>query len=314
MTELDEGSSQSNSAWDDLPAYALDALTPEERAKVDRLISQSPEAFQTLMAYMETAERLSEFVSPLEPPASVREAILSGADRDIFLTRVARQDAKELEPAFFARLAGWLSPARVVYAGTSAALLAVIGIAIVFGLENSKLNSHVDTLRSEVAVELERMAELRDQVGTNNDQVQQQQLEIARLTTVNAALNQALKDQQWLTFVTGNRQYRVAEFLVGSTEHPEATGSLTVENFADTAVFLVGGLPTLTDDSQYILWLVGNGTADPVASFTVDEAGRARVEFTLPNNISAYDNVIVTMEPIDFDDQPGAQVMSASNE
>jgi hypothetical protein len=318
MTKLENTDSQNSSPREDLPAYALNALTADERRRVEAYLSQYPEAWEELVQYMEAAEHvgLGAPAPAAEVILQVRENILSQADRDIFLTRLAKQEARSVRPGFARRVFGaWLRPARVAYAGTSAALMAVIGLSVVFGLENSRLKSEVDTLRTDVSSELGKVQELRDSVDANSQVVASQESEIARLTAVNAALNEALKNQQWLTYVVQNEEFRVSDLITGGSQAPEATGVLTVsESVADEAVLLVMGLPPAPEGYQYQLWLMRGSIAEPMASFQVNAAGMARVEFKLPADISLYGSAIVTRERTGVEDtgMPGTQVMTAS--
>lgn len=314
MTKLDDSDSQNSSPRDDFPAYALNALTPEERRRVEAYLSQHPEAWEELVEYLEATEHIGVGAPAAEPPLSIREVIVSQADRDIFLTRVARQEARSASPSFKERFAVWLRPARMAYAGTTAALLAVVGIAVVFGLENARLKTQVGSLRDDMSVEVAKVDELHESVSQNNGVVATQQAEIARLTNVNAALNEAIKNQQWLTYVTENEEFHVSDLFVGSPQAPQAAGVLSVKNLDDDAVFLVNGLPPAPDGYQYMLWIVGDSGTEPVASFQVNEAGQARVEFKLTAKVGAYQSAVVTQEPTSstVTASPGSEVMVTS--
>lgn len=301
--------------WGDLPAYALNALSPEERARVDALLESSPEARDELRRYMEAIENLSYMAADAEPSERIRRRLLAQADSDLHLRTIARQEAQSVQPKKTPLLRVLLQPARVAYAGTAAALISVVAIATVFGMENSRLNSEVDQLRTDVDTELVEMAKLRESIDQTNAQFVSQDAEVARLTAVNAALNEALENLQWLTYVTQNNEYRVPNYLEGSSQAPEATGTLAVKNFDDPAVLLVSSLPPAPEGYQYALSLVRDGDTETVATFQVNEAGMARVEFMLPDNIVQYESVIVTLEPQDAAVQTlsGPEVLSASS-
>ena len=315
MTDLDNSDGINSSPREDLPAYALNAPTADERRRVEAYLRQDPEAWEELVQYLEAAEHVGAAVVSQDPPPRIREIILSQADRDIFLTHVAHEEALSVRPGMGDRLKVWLRPARMAYAGTSAALLAVISLSIVFGMENARLKSEVGDLRSEIAEELGQVQALRESVEANSLLVTSQESEVARLTAVNAALNEALKNQQWLTYVTQNEQFQVPNWFTGGPQAPEATGTLAVKSFSDEAVLLVTGLPPAPQGYQYTLWLVSSASTEPVASFQVNTAGMARVEFKLPSLTATYDSAIVTREPMTEDDNglPGAEVMSASD-
>ena len=246
---------------------------------------------------MKTVEGLGRLANPVEPPTRVRESILTQADRDIHLMNVARQEAKSVLPTFRQRVAATFSPARIAYTGAAAAFVAVLGFAVVFGVQSSRLNSEVSGLREDLAAESARYHDLEETVQVTSQRFDDQEEEVARLTAVNAALNEALKNQQWLTYVTNSKEFSVPNWLVGSSDAPEANGTLAVKYLDDAAVLLVAGLPPAPDGFQYMLWLVKQGVPEPVASFQVNEGGMARVEFDLPSNINLYESVLVSREP-----------------
>lgn len=63
-----------------LAAYALDAVTDEERAIVERHLAESPEARAEVDAYREAAAGLAGDTSPVAPPASLRASIFDRLD------------------------------------------------------------------------------------------------------------------------------------------------------------------------------------------------------------------------------------------
>jgi hypothetical protein len=286
--------------WGDLPAYALNALSPEERSRVDALLEISPEARDELRRLLEATENLSHLIPQVEPSGDIRQSLLAQADMDIRLIDVAREDARSVRPpgqvTVFTR--ALFRPINIAYAGTAAALIAVIGIAVIFGMENSRLESDVNDLQAAIEAEQVQVAELRSLVNDTTARFASQDAEVARLTAVNAGLNEAFKNQQWLTYVTQNSEFRVPNYFVGGPQAPEANGTLAVKNFDDQAVFLVSGLPPAPDDYQYMLSLVHGGVPEAVATFQVNEAGMAKVDFTLSSSIDLYEGAIVSLEPM----------------
>lgn len=296
--------------WGDLPGYALNALSPEERSRVYDLLAVSPEARDELRSLLEAAENLSYLVTQAEPWERVRRLLLAQADTDIHLSDVAREDARSIRPRRSISVRSVLNPARIAYTGVAAALIAVLGVAVMFSAENSRLDSEVGQLRADMQTELAQVTELRSMVEDTNAQFISQDEEVARLTAVNAAVNEALKNMQWLTYVTQNREFRVPNYFVGNAQAPEANGTLAVKNFDDEAVFLVSGLPPAPDNYQYMLSLVRDGVPEAVATFQVNEAGMARVDFKLPDNIGQFERAVVSLEPLGS--QFGSDVMALS--
>lgn len=296
MTDPDTFENTYDSAWEDLPAYALNALDKPARANVEALLRRSAEARAELEQHLKTVEGLGRLARQVEPPARIRENILDQADRDVHLMNVAREEARSVLPTFNQRIAAMLHPARVAYVGAAAAFVAVLGFAVVFGVENARLNSEVGELREEYAADSARFEELENAVQSTSDRFSDQEAEVARLTAVNSALGEALKNQQWLTYVTNSREFSVPNWLVGGADAPEANGTLAVKYLDDSAVLLVSGLSPAPEGHQYMLWLVRQEVPEPVASFQVNEGGMARVEFDLPSNINAFDGVLVSRE------------------
>jgi hypothetical protein len=313
MTDSDSFDLSIPDPWGDLPAYALNALGAEERARVEALLDVSPEAREELRLYMEMAEALS-YVADSAPPEHVRAGLLAQADSDIHLMDVARAEARSVRPSRRSAFYGLFRSVRVPYVGTAAALIAVMGIAIFFGIESSRLGSEVAQLRMDREADLAQVADLRQVVDETSAQSDAQKAEVARLTAVNAGLNEALKNQQWLTYVTQNREFRVPNYFVGGPGAPEANGTLAVKNFDDLAVFLVSGLPPAPDGFQYGLTLVRDGVPEQVATFQVNEAGMARVEFKLPDNIVQFESAMVVLNSVDPGDMSvsGLEVMQVS--
>ena len=316
MTDSDSFDLSVPDPWGDLPAYALNALNPEERARVEALLEVSPEAREELRLHLEMAENLSLLATQAGsvPAERVRANLLAQADSDIHLMDVARQEARSVRPSRVAALSGFFLSFRAAYVGTAAALISVMGIAIFFGIENSRLGSEMAQLRMDREADMAQVADLRQSMDEASAQFDAQEAEVARLNAVNTGLNEALKNQQWLTYVTQNREFRVPNYFVGGPGAPEANGTLAVKNFDDLAVFLVSGLPPAPDGFQYGLTLMRDGVPEQVATFQVNEAGQARVEFELPDSIAQFESAMVVLNPVDPSNTTvsGLEVMQVS--
>jgi anti-sigma-K factor RskA len=301
MTDSDSFDLSVPDPWGNLPAYALNALNPEERARVEALLEVSPEAREELRLYQDMAEKLSHLATQAGsiPSERVRASLLAQADSDIHLIDLAREEARSVRPSRVAALSGFFRSFRAAYVGTAAVSVSVLGIALFFGIENSRLGSEVAQLRMDREADLAQVADLRQAMDEASVEFDVQQAEVARLNAVNDGLNEALKNQQWLTYVTQNREFRVPNYFVGGPGAPEANGTLAVKNFDDLAVFLVSGLPPAPDGFQYGLTLMRDGVPEQVATFQVNQAGQARVEFDLPDNISQFESAMVVLNPVD---------------
>ena len=63
-----------------LAAYALDAVTDEERVLVERRLAESAEARAEVEAYREAAGRLAETTAPVAPPPSLKASLFDRLD------------------------------------------------------------------------------------------------------------------------------------------------------------------------------------------------------------------------------------------
>ncbi len=124
-----------------LPFYALDALTEEEKELVDVYLAEHPEAREQIRDMESAAAALPFGIAAVEPPAHVKEALM---------TRVAADaKARSAAPVVGARR-GW----RVENLFRSLSLAAA-AIAILWAVV---LNAQVARLRDEIVALNERLA------------------------------------------------------------------------------------------------------------------------------------------------------------
>ncbi len=77
-----------------LPLYALGALTPEERARVEEALKAHPELWEEAKAFLETAADLAQALPPLPPPPGLEERVMARIrPRRPFLPLLARAAA-----------------------------------------------------------------------------------------------------------------------------------------------------------------------------------------------------------------------------
>ena len=63
--------------WGDLAGYALNALSPEERLRVEQLLETSQEARDELRRFMEATENLSHLAGDTEPSYRVKRLLMA---------------------------------------------------------------------------------------------------------------------------------------------------------------------------------------------------------------------------------------------
>ena len=146
-----------------LALYALGALSDAERAQVDAYVADQPEAQAQLAELIRTASALPFAATPVEPPASLRDALMDRVHADAR----ARSSSTAVRPTpspvsrFVASPRGGL--ALQALAGVS------VLIAIVMGIWALALSAEVGRLRDETAAlrrDLARQAEVIAQVSS----------------------------------------------------------------------------------------------------------------------------------------------------
>ena len=296
--------------FDDLPAYALNALSPAERAAVDALLARSPEARRQLAELQEGTDLLVATVPAVDPPPHLRARILSHAALDV---TGALREAQEVldhipepeEATFGERLRDWFRPARMAYSGASMAMATAIAFAVFFGLQTSRLGNEVNQLEGTLAQQVEIMDRLEQDLTSASTVAAEQIMEVNRLTEANTSLQASLRDQRWLTYVSSNQSWQVPNWFQGNQIAPSANGALAVKRSSNDAVFLVSGLPSAPIGHYYQLWMVTrDGTPLQGAGFQVDEFGQANVPFEMPGLISEFSGAFVTLET--WAKQPGS--------
>ena len=278
-----------NPAFEDLAAHALGALEDEENDRVLALLSESPAARAELRELLEGAEVLGRSLPAIQTPPGMKERLLAAAVLEMSPAADARLDEVQPSPVFSSADAlkwvlGIFKPARLAMATSAAALIVAAILAATFGRQTSDLRDEIHVLESELVQEKDSRAEM-----VSND-------EVSRLRETNNALQEALRDQMWLTYVSNNQSWDASEWLTGGSTAPRAHATIVVKRGTQEAVLLVGGLDQLRPGENYQLWFTADGDMSPMASFEVDQAGTARVPFTFNRNIYDYDGAAVTVE------------------
>ena len=285
-----------NPAFEDLAAHALGALDDEENERVLALLEESPAARAELRELLEGAENLARSLPAVETPRGMKDRLLAAANADIASTSEATQVEVQSDPEFTSAdaikwLLGIFKPARLAMATSAAALIVAAVLAGIFGNQTSDLRQQTKQLMDEIQV-LE--SELVQEKASRTEMVSN--AEVSTLRATNDALQEALRDQMWLTYVSNNQSWDASEWLTGGSSAPRAHATIVVKRGSLDAMLLVGGLDQLRPGEHYQLWFAADGQMTPMASFQVDQAGTARVPFTFNRNIYDYDGAAVTIE------------------
>lgn len=313
--------------FDDIAAYALDALAPEERRQVDDLLARSDDARRELASMQEAAAAIAVAVPQAEPPISLKARLLISSGQKIpGALRVSESlngaAAPDPGPARLPAAAkprarpGWVTP--VAAAGSIAAIAAAVVLAVLFGTRTQRLQNNLDSVTSQLAqgraemVSVQAtMTSLQVELASDRERTGAQEQQVSQLAEVNNALKSEIRDHRWVTYVTMNRNWDAPSWFRGSTETPGAQGQIIVSPQGDRGFLVIDGLPALPSGSVYKLWLFDASAKAAVADFDVNEVGYALVEFRMPALLGNFTNAAITRDVLTERQSPGIEVLSA---
>jgi anti-sigma-K factor RskA len=85
--------------------------------------------------------------------------------------------------------------------------------------------------------------------------------------------------------------------LQGTENQPEAEGILILEKEGNLGTLIVNELHPLDESQQYQLWLIAGEDRTSGGVFSVTERGYGRVYISLPEPLSSYSGLGITIEP-----------------
>jgi anti-sigma-K factor RskA len=270
------------------PFYALDALTNEERAEVERYVAANPPARLRLMELTTAAADLSATAEPIQPSAAVKANLMARVEADAQSAAPGRASTRRDSPPAPAAQArpparrrwGWLPAAGLALAVL--ALLVAAGVIVNQNRQIGSLRATIDSLQQSVAgleADLEGLELINDELS---DQLRAREDQLATYLAP-GAITLALGD------ITG--------------QNPDSVGSLTIDPASGAATLLVANLPPLAEDQTYQAWLIVDDTLVSAGTFDVDQNGAAShaIEGARPGD---FDGVGVSREPAGGSEQP----------
>ena len=92
--------------------------------------------------------------------------------------------------------------------------------------------------------------------------------------------------------------------LTASDPASRATGYVLISADGDSGALVVDGLPPLSEDQQYQLWLIRDGQRTSGAVFSTDEKNYGGTRIRAPRPLTDYSSVGITIEPSGGSPQP----------
>lgn len=285
-----------------LPAFVIGALEPDEMLAMDAFLYAHPE-WQARVQSMEAAAMSLAHAAPrVALPARTKEHLMAQARADgailpappaeapakrtplLPAAPAAQQAARPLrglrpippaQPRAPQPTANWFGVfwRTVAAAGAAAAILLLAGITWQLRSNVAQLSGQVSSLQSQLA-ELE---------GEN-----------AQLQQINGTLQQQLQMQSQQLAVLANPQQTIA--LAGTEDAASASGVFYRQG--GDAVLVVSGLPALSDEQTYQLWLLPpEGDSVPADLIQLTGAAMQTVAVSVPPQHEHLIGIGVSIEP-----------------
>jgi anti-sigma-K factor RskA len=268
---------------DSLPAYALDALEPEEQRTVDEhLAAGCDDCRRAVKDYRSVTDQIALSLSPVTPNIRVKQRLLERINR---LPREGMETRRREDTGTVAA-----SPTRRVAASEKR--------RVAHSLRWQWLG-WTTALAASVALFffVQQNAELRQQIAD-------QAAELARLQGQVADLRQVLVTLR-------DPDVRLAR-LTGSPKTPEASARMLWNPRQHAGYFYAHNLPPLSPDKTYQLWVIAEGPPIGAGIFSVNQqgSGEIRVEpLAQAENVKMF---AVTIEPAGGREQPTLDQMVLS--
>jgi anti-sigma-K factor RskA len=239
-----------------LPAYALNALGPEEESMVESHIDGCPWCSALVREHFQAAAALSQAAEQLEPPPALKDRIIRAAKR-----RPQRQRE---------RVSGF-SLNRFVLGAASTFAVLLLAAVLTFGI---MMSQQIDDLQEENAGLVAQAS-----LASEEDE----------------KLMNLVKEQRSVSYILASTDRQVS-LIQGPAAEPEAQGMLMLSSEVGPGVLMAKGLEPAPTGKAYYVWLVRNGERVTVGSFTVDESGWGMVTLWPEQPITVFQQVQVTEE------------------
>ena len=304
------------SAEQQVAAYALGTLDPEDRAAVEALLAASPEQQEELRQLREVVALLPYAAQPASPPERVRQQLLARIAATAAQPAAAPTAAPANAPTPLRR-ARWLVPAIAAALATLVLALAGLTLSLTDSMArldqtNRELVTTLGTLQQALANTQARQETLAGQLAAGQSQLEQVSAKLAaseeRIGQLSAKVAQ---DDYVISFVSApgvaTRQ------LVSAQAELNAQGEMYMYPGNSSAVVLFSGLPPLAPGKVYQFWLADDSNQVAGGTFVADSSGIGHIVVQAPREVNAFSQVMVTVEPEGGSTMPSANVVLEGN-
>ncbi len=269
-----------------LPAYALNALDDNDRARVERALEREPRYWDRLADYLAAASELVALHSPVQPPVWLGARLLANIPPNPPAPVPVTERAPEA-----------LAPARkddryrLLWGAAAALVLALAGLASFSFVQHQQLQG------------------LRDQVATLQATTADADQRLAAAQAL--ALWEAQPNLSTVPMHLGISPVDFQAAMPSQSDPP--TGMLMLATNGE-AVLVVDNLGRLPDYYSYQAWVWDwSGNPHSLGVFETDGNGYAQVPVDFPQNALPFQLLSVSVEPAGGSVTPsGASVLTGT--
>ncbi len=296
-----------------LEAYALGALDADEVARVEDYLRSAPEQRQELAELQDAVALLPYAALDADPPDRARQRLMSRIAADVSAGQVAESSSSP-------RLKRNTGRAWVPLAAIVAVLLLALSLGLggmVFALQgtvsnlqqaNATLQTELADIQTEVQALANAQREAADQLIASREQVAQLSGELAaNQRAINMLNAQFMTDQRLATFITAPGV--ATRRLVAVDDDSQASGEMYMYPGDREAVVLFRELPALEPGQVYQFWLANESGQVAAGTLQAGEDGLARLHVTAPQEVNAFNQVMLTIEPVGGSEVPSDEVV-----
>ena len=249
---------------DSLPAFALDALDPQERAEVAAHIATCAACTAELAVLDRVVSGVGLEAPPVTPPAGLKARV------------IARVEAERSRPSGTALPVPMKSTApRPNFWNSGLAVAASLALAVGASLYAYALRTELVALRDSADVSSAQASRLRDELAT----LRRDRVTLQRIMDVLRSPDTLRVD------------------LKGQGGSPGATGHAFWHRAAGL-MFTADQLPPLPPGREYQLWTITGTTATSAGTFAPDASGGASIVAPVSAGAARPDAFGVTIEPV----------------
>ena len=269
-----------------LPAYALNALDPQEQERVERALEQDERYRDLLAQYLEASVALSESHLPETPSPMLRKRVMAAARAAAAPETMARPPARLRASG----AAPWLRGVPVRVWSAAAVFLVLLSS---FGAFMAYQQGRIQRLETDVVANQQQILE---QQGTQEGLAVRISDEMER---TKGQLQQQRAAMYWAALPG------VDTVLLESAVRSGPRAMLMMNPDHTAGLLVVLELEPLAEGVSYQAWFWRRrGLPTRAAEFTADVTGYAQVWVRMEEGMSEYHTVSISMEPDGDDSLP----------